>query len=148
MGPIQQWSNFSSSHNHRNLTSPTHVLAKNKVGGSCARVSTSSSRTMHRFPSPHTFQQSSIHLFRRGWRLASTVGRQFSSWAAPSRALRFGGMEESIWLREMHLPKYIYEVSLSLRWAGLWILTHLPLDWTLEFLRSRSIFERSVSGVS
>ena len=147
LGPIQQWSNFSSSHNHCSLTSPTHVSAKNKAVGSYARVTTSSSWTVRMFPSPRTFQQSPIHLFRQGWRSASTAGRQFSSWAGPTRALRFGGMGESIWLREMCLPKYISEVWLSLRWAGLWILTHLPSDWTLEFLRSKSMFKRSVSGV-
>ena len=57
LGLIQQWSNFKSAHNFHSLASADHVSARNMAARSCARVTTSSSRIVRRFPSPCMFQQ-------------------------------------------------------------------------------------------
>ena len=56
-------------------------------------------------------------------------------------------MDDSKGVSGERLPKTASEVLFSLEWIGLRILSHLPLDWGLNLLLSKSIFDQSLSGL-
>ena len=65
----------------------------------------------------------------------------------PALALHLDGVDDSSGVSGEHFPKTTFEVLFSLEWIGLCILSHLPLDLGLELMLSKSIFERSFSGL-
>ena len=56
-------------------------------------------------------------------------------------------MDDSKGVIGERLPKTASGVLFSLEWIGLHILSHLPLDWGLNLLLSKSIFDQSLSGL-
>ena len=56
-------------------------------------------------------------------------------------------MDDSRRVSGERFPKTASGVLFSLEWIGLCILSHLPLNLGLELMLSKSIFERSFSGL-
>ena len=56
-------------------------------------------------------------------------------------------MDDSSGVSGERFPKTTSDVLFSLEWMGLCILSHLPSDLGLELMLSKSIFERSFSGL-
>ena len=56
-------------------------------------------------------------------------------------------MDDSRGVSGERFPETASGVLFSLEWIGLRILSHLPLDWGLNLLLSKSIFDQSLSGL-
>ena len=56
-------------------------------------------------------------------------------------------MDDSRGVSGERFPETASGVLFSLEWIGLYILSHLPSDLGLELLLSKSIFDRSFSGL-